>query len=419
MASMPRIALVLGGGGLKGFAHVGVLRALHERGIVPTTYAGTSIGALIAAARAGGMEWHEMARRASSLRRRDLFRLNHMGMIVDRTRTTSFYLEEPLRSLCESVTPGLRFHEIPVRLLVNTVDLALGTQVVWGLPGLQDVPIADAVYASCALPGAFPPGVVDGRVCADGGVVDNLPVAVAGVGADLVIGVDVGSSDLTHQHDIHTQGAFNIYMRAATMMMHTLQQQPLDAWSGPPLLLIRPKVSHVGWFDFAHTPQLIELGYRAALESLDHLETAMSAPGGIWPKRPTRIAVSQERCTGCGICVALAPRVMGLDSRRKAYALAQVVDWSPADGDFVNHCPTRAITCDVVRPGRVMPIIGDDSVPMPAPAPAPASASAPTAVEPVPAPAASEPASPLPEPVAGAVPAAPLDPGGGPRKAVA
>ena len=405
MPSTRRIALVLGGGGLKGFAHIGVLRALHELGIVPTTYAGTSIGALIAAARAGGMEWHEMARRASSLRRRDLFRVNHMGMIVDRTRATSFYLEEPLRSLCESVTPGARFHEIPTRLLVNTVDLALGTQVVWGLQGLQDVPISEAVYASCALPGAFPPGVVGGRICADGGVVDNLPVAIAGVGSDLVIGVDVGSSDLTHQHDIATQGAFNIYMRAATMMMHTLQQQPLEEWNGPPLLLIRPKVSHIGWFDFQHTPQLIEAGYRAALESFEHLDTAIAAPGGVWPKRTTRIAVSLERCTGCGICVALAPRVMALDGRRKAYALAPVVDWSPADGDFVNHCPTRAITCEVVRAGRVMPVMNED------------------AATPPPAVAAPDetPASPgLPEPVVTAVPSAPLAPDADdPEKAVA
>ena len=405
MPSTRRIALVLGGGGLKGFAHIGVLRALHELGIVPTTYAGTSIGALIAAARAGGMEWHEMARRASSLRRRDLFRVNHMGMIVDRTRATSFYLEEPLRSLCESVTPAVRFHEIPARLLVNTVDLALGTQVVWGLPGLQDVPIAEAVYASCALPGAFPPGTVGGRICADGGVVDNLPVAIAGVGSDLVIGVDVGSSDLTHQHDIATQGAFNIYMRAATMMMHTLQQQPLEAWSGPPLLLIRPKVSHIGWFDFQHTPQLIEAGYRAALESFEHLETAVASPGGVWPKRTTRIAVSLERCTGCGICVALAPRVMGLDGNRKAYALAPVVDWSPADGDFVNHCPTRAITCEVVRSSRVMPVMNEDAATPPPPVAAPG----------------QSPGSPgLPEPVVSAVPSAPLAPGDDdPEKAVA
>ena len=82
-----RIALVLGGGGLKGFAHIGVIRALEERGIEPVLFAGTSIGALIAAAYAGGMSVIEMAERARTLRRRDLFRINHLGMIMERMRS--------------------------------------------------------------------------------------------------------------------------------------------------------------------------------------------------------------------------------------------------------------------------------------------------------------------------------------------
>ena len=69
-----KVALVLGGGGLKGFAHIGVFRALKELGIEPTVVAGTSIGALIGAAYARGMEVPEMMDRARALKRRDLFR---------------------------------------------------------------------------------------------------------------------------------------------------------------------------------------------------------------------------------------------------------------------------------------------------------------------------------------------------------
>src|SRR5919205_1402572 len=100
-----RVALVLGGGGMKGFAHIGVLRALEERGIKPSVYAGTSIGALIAAATVGRMPVEEMARRAESLRRRDLFRINHFGMLLDRMKSRSIYLEEPLRELCTAIVP--------------------------------------------------------------------------------------------------------------------------------------------------------------------------------------------------------------------------------------------------------------------------------------------------------------------------
>src|SRR5580765_829591 len=93
-----RIALVLGGGGLKGFAHIGVFRALQEMGIVPTVVAGTSIGALIGAAYARGMEVSEMADRARALKRRDLFRLNRMGMLLERQHSPAIYLDEPLRN---------------------------------------------------------------------------------------------------------------------------------------------------------------------------------------------------------------------------------------------------------------------------------------------------------------------------------
>jgi NTE family protein len=349
----PRIGLVLGGGGLKGFAHIGVLRALEERGIRPVLYAGTSIGALIATAYAGGMSVEEMTRRANSLRRRDLFRINHVGMLLARVRCPSLYLEETLRALCENVCPRGTFEQLPVPVLVNTVDLERGTMLVWGLPGLRDVSVTDAVYASCALPGFFPPGRVGDRLCIDGGTVDNLPVSVAATArsggdgnsapVDALIAVDVGSGDLGHDTDVATQGFASIYMRAATTMMHALQESPLARWSGPPMLLVRPRISHISWFSFDDTPQLIAEGYRAAHEALDHLGEALAVPGGVFPRRTVRLTVDEERCTGCGLCVALAPQIMGLDARRKAYALTHGLEWSPADGDFVRHCPTDAI----------------------------------------------------------------------------
>jgi NTE family protein len=191
-----KVALVLGGGGLKGFAHIGVFKALKELGIEPSVVAGTSIGALIGAAHARGMGVPEMTDRARALKRRDLFRLNRMGMLLERQHSPAIYLEEPLRNIVTSIAGEKRFDQLKRTLLVNTVDISRGSQVVWGLPGLRDVSVADAVYASCALPGFYPPGLVSGRVCVDGGVLDNLPVSVAGRGMDAVMGVDTGSSDV-------------------------------------------------------------------------------------------------------------------------------------------------------------------------------------------------------------------------------
>ena len=339
-----RIALVLGGGGLKGFAHIGVLRALAELRIVPDVYAGTSIGALIAAAHLGGSSVDLLAERANALRRKDLFRLNHFGMLLDRMRAPSIYLEEPLRELVAGAIPDVTFAALPKPLLVNSVDLDQGARVVWGLPGLQDFSVRDAVYASCALPGFFPPGRVGDRTCIDGGVVDNLPVSMAAHYADMIIAVDVGSSDASQKASAAGQGFATIYMRAATMMMHALQQFPLERWHGPPMVLIRPRLNDANWFSFTDTESSIAQGYKAALRALERFDSYWDRAGCVFPRRRVQIDVDIDKCTGCGTCVSLAPAVMGLDATQKAFPRTRVVEWSPADGGFVHECPTKAIT---------------------------------------------------------------------------
>lgn len=338
-----RIALVLGGGGLKGFAHIGVLRALSEHGIEPVVIAGTSIGALIGAAYAAGVSIGDLAQRAIAVRRRDLFRINHIGMVMERMRNPSIYLEHPLRALVASVVPDVRFDELAHRLLVSTVDLARGTQVIWGLRGLRDVSVQQAVYASCALPGFFPPGVVGDRLCVDGGVMDNLPVRIAAHDMDAVIAVDVGTTDLLHAREIATEGFAAIFMRAASTTMHELQIHPLQDWDGAPMVLIRPDLANVGWFDFSQTEFLIQAGYDAATAALRDYTECVTSAGGVFPRRRRRISVDAAKCVACGLCVSLAPDVMGITGGAPAYPLQPSVVWSPADGDFVRHCPTGAI----------------------------------------------------------------------------
>ena len=338
---------------MKGFAHIGVMQALEESGIVPTLYAGTSIGAMLAAARVGGMMPEDLARRASTLRRRDLFRINHFGMLMERMRSPSIYLEDPLRDLARAVVPAGTFEDLPIPLMVNTVDLERGAPVIWGAPGLRDVYVQDAVYASCALPGYFPPGRVGGRLCVDGGVIDNLPVAIASLDADLIIAVDVGSTDLRPIGDAMALGFAKIYMRAAATMMHALQQFPLTHWNGPPMVLVRPRCGE-DWLSFTNIDATIEEGHRAARKALEDIEAYYDQPGGVYPRRRVEIEVDRERCIGCGMCVAMAPSLMGLDAERKAYARTRTVDWSPADGDFVPACPTAAIATRKV--GQVVPL---------------------------------------------------------------
>jgi NTE family protein len=233
------------------------------------------------------------------------------------------------------------------------VDLERGVPVVWGAQGLQDVSVRDAVYASCALPGFFPPGKVDGRFCIDGGVIDNLPVGIASLAADLVIAVDVGSNELRAVNDVSALGFANIYMRAATTMMHALQQYPLTNWNGPPMVLIRPRCDE-DWLSFTNIANTITEGYRAARKALEDIDAFYDQPGGVYPRRRFELSVDREKCIGCGLCVSLAPNLMGLDNQGKAYPRTRTADWSPADGDFVRYCPTHAIIARKTE--RIVPL---------------------------------------------------------------
>jgi len=345
-----RISLVLGGGGLKGFAHIGAIRALEERGIRPALVAGTSIGALIAAAYAGGMSVDEMERRALALKKRDLFRIDHFHMVMMQMLSPSLYLAGPLERLVRGTVPPGTFRDVALPLLVNTVDLERATPVVWGLPGLQDVSVAEAVYASCALPGFYPPRVIDGRTCADGGVIDNLPAAIASYGMHAVICIDVGSTSLVEARNIRDKGFAAIYARAAQAMMRTLQLGSLRLWAGPPLLLVRPEVWSYDWFAFDNTPQMIEAGHRAMHDALDRAGDDLTRSGGVYPQREVEIAIDRAACIGCRVCATLAPSQVRMDEQGKAVVTAARALWSRADGDFVHQCPTKAITVTALEP---------------------------------------------------------------------
>lgn len=337
-----KFSLVLGGGGLKGFAHIGVLKAFEERGVQPAVVAGTSIGALIAAAYASGMPTAEMVRRAKALRKQDLFRINHYGMVSKRMLSPALYLARPLEKLIEDIVPAGTFRDLPRRLLVNTVDLENASQLLFGLPGLEDVSVREAVYASCALPGFFPPATVNGRTCADGGIADNVPALASSHGMDAIIAVDVGSTNIARAHRIAEKGFAAIFIRSAQIMMKSLQSLQLAQWKGPPLLLVRPAVWHFNWFSFGHVERIIELGYEAAVETLENVGTSLLL-GGVWPRRLVEVSVDRATCTGCTICATIAPHMMTMDQDGKAQVLRSPVEWSRADGDFVHQCPVNAI----------------------------------------------------------------------------
>ena len=346
-----RFALVLGGGGIKGLAHVGVFRALAERGWSPDVVVGNSIGALVGAAWAAEFTVPELEAVALSMRRHDVFAVARSDMAYRRLRAAGIYRSEPLDNLLRGLLGDTTFEELPRRLVVASVDVNSGMVLYWGLPGLRDVAVADAVFASCALPGFFAPREIHGHFLTDGALVDNLPVAVAAaLDVDGIVAVDVGSSSVLRA-EVQEEGFAAVVARSSEIVFHHLLELRLSHWTRPPMLLVQPRVEHVPMLSFAHNRELIDEGYRSAAAVLEQAADAVRAGAvGIYPRRLVEIAVDRERCIGCGACVAHGPPgSFTMDREGKAVGPAQVQEWSPLSGAVVRHCPTYAITAHPVR----------------------------------------------------------------------
>jgi NTE family protein len=196
-----RIALALGSGGLRGIAHIGVLRALAEAEIQPTVYAGSSAGALVAAVAADDVSLSEMERIAARLHHKSLFQIDVLGLLRYGTGALSIYRSAPLRELCVELFGNRTFYDLRTPLLMSTVDVQSSAALWWGTAA-PDVPVADAVCASCAMPGLLPPGLVSGRLCMDGSVLDPLALGAVAPLADLVIAIVLdGSAPAGRDHD--------------------------------------------------------------------------------------------------------------------------------------------------------------------------------------------------------------------------
>ncbi len=338
---------------MRGLAHVGALRALAERGWEPAEVTGTSIGALVAAAWATGFSQEEMESLALSIRRRDIFAIAHADMALKRMKSPALYRSEPLEHLVSGLLGDATFKDLPRRLVIATVEINSGMQMFFGLPGLDHVRVADAVFASCALPGFFPPREIGGRWWMDGALVDNLPVRHAATrGHDLVVGVDVGASSVLRA-DTQEAGFAAIFARASEVVFQQANEWHLRGWTEPPLLLVQPRVEHIPMFSFDHTRELIAEGHRATLQTLDLGGAAVRAgQGGIHPRRRVVVRVDRERCIGCGVCLSVAPPGMFRLEDGKAVGPEAPCEWSPLDGGFIRHCPTYAI---IARPVPAAP----------------------------------------------------------------
>lgn len=184
-AMSKRVALVLGSGGARGYAHIGVIDVLRDRGYEIVGISGSSMGALVGGLQAAG-KLDEYAEWARSLTQRAVLRL------LDPSITAAGVLRAgKILDAVRDILGEVCIEDLPVPYTAVTTDLIAGRSV-W----LQRGPVDAAIRASIAIPGVITPHVLDGRLLADGGILDPLPMApVAAVNADLAIAVSLGGSE--------------------------------------------------------------------------------------------------------------------------------------------------------------------------------------------------------------------------------
>jgi NTE family protein len=268
-----KVTLVLSGGGLRGLAHVGVIKAIRTLQIPIHEYIGTSMGSLICALAAGGMDTQGMERLALAVESRDIFELSLVHFFRQGLRPRSLYGGERLHGYIKRILPVDSFELLEKPLLVNSVELRHGEEVYWGSKGFDNIPVHEAVYASCALPGLFPPVKIGESYYVDGGIITNLPVQMARRrGADLIIAVNLGMPALKREQEIPEQkGLLDIILQSNRIIMRRVLQLQLREFYEYPVILIEPDMPTRRMFDFRETERLMRAGERATMNVLrDH-----------------------------------------------------------------------------------------------------------------------------------------------------
>lgn len=274
-----KLGLALSGGGARGLAHIGFLKVLEREKIPVSFLSGTSMGSIIGAAYAGGMDLSKL-----EMETIHSTTLRNMMRLVSMTPPTKGILEAgKVRSLLGRFIPeSLTFSDLRIPLSICATDLIHSNPVT-----LDQGLVLDAVMASCAVPGVFPPVYYPPYKLVDGGVLNNLPVdLVRNMGAEKVIGIDVQVNpfDTTPWQDLPVSEHFPIPLPEAlkdilwssTIMIARITQIQLE--TNKPDLYIRPHIPReiTMFLGFQKAAEVIAIGEKAAEEFLPQIRSLIS-----------------------------------------------------------------------------------------------------------------------------------------------
>lgn len=285
-----RIGLVLGAGSARGWAHIGVIRALAEQGIEPDIVVGCSIGAMVGASLAAG-RLDQLEAFVRSLDWKGVVGLLDLGLrggLIKGGRLLEFFREQFIER---------QFAELPMPFGAVATDLASG-QEVW----LREGSVSEAVRASIAIPGMFQPVLRDGVYLVDGSLVNPVPVSLArAMGASIVIAVDLASGMLERfDHDVaapaegrglkeillprHRGGAggndslaeptlIEAMLRSINIMQVRIARSRLAG--DPADVLLTPRLEHLGLLEYHRGVMAIEEGRDAVMRTMPAIRSVL------------------------------------------------------------------------------------------------------------------------------------------------
>lgn len=281
-----KFGLALSGGAARGLAHIGVLEGLQELHRLPTCVAGTSIGALVGAlfcrtGTAAGLRAQAQAIlnsaefRALGLDRfyqpadtpwqrfkKDLFEKFYYGRLLFRA---SHLQLETTRRIFNRIFGRLTFRDLKCRFVCNALDIQTGEEIIF-----NDGLLADAVWASCAIPGIFHPYTDGRRLLIDGGVTNNIPIEpLQQLGRCVVLAVYLGN--LPEFKELPDTG-LKINLRALTLTRYRLDQRILARAD----VVITPAVTNYHWADFSRLEELAEIGRQTVLRDRKRIRPVTS-----------------------------------------------------------------------------------------------------------------------------------------------
>jgi NTE family protein len=255
-AREPVIAIALGGGGAKGFSHIGVLKVLESHGIKPKIVTGTSAGSFVGSIYASGKSPYQLQQIALTLKESDIrdLTLNSQGVV----------LGQKLQDYVNRQVANKPIEQFPIRYAAVATRLDTGKRAdfIKGNAG-------QAVRASCSIPNVFVPATIGKYKYVDGGLVSPIPVQTAkDMGADIVIAVDISARPVGNK-PLNMWGLLD-------QTINIMGQQSINTELSLANVVIQPKVGHLGTLDLKSSNEAILEGEKAAQLKIKSIETAIA-----------------------------------------------------------------------------------------------------------------------------------------------